>query len=356
MNRQFAALRGIAMIVVVLHHAIDLTFQAMERADYAPLAGALDYVVSLFYHLGIFAVPLFLFISGAFMAYAARGNPPTLGWKVVSNGLQRMIWPYLLWSGLFYVLVYLHYGQSFSPLGYVKNLLTGYPFHFVPLLIFFYVLSPFMVWFVTRYKLRYSLLLLLALAVYQVVLLNLRVPITLGFRFPEWMQLLYAPVLGATLAQWAIYFPLGLVYGLHAKQINPVLQKGRWGILALLIVLFGLGYAFEVGWLRVPVVPLAIFFASVPLLLYTPLISRSSIPQVKTFEQVGKRSYGLYLMHLIAIDLTLVVVEWLLPGLVGLPVLLILLLFAAGVLLPMVIMEKAAQLKGGRTFYQYVFG
>lgn len=344
------------MMLVVLHHAIDLARLAMSNAGHPPLQGPATYVVTFFYQLGIFAVPLFLFVSGAFMAYAARGNPPTLGWKVVGNGLRRMIWPYVIWSLLFYVLVYFHYDESATLLGYAKHLLTGYPFHFIPLLIFFYVLSPVLVWFSNRFGLKGSILLLVLLAVYQVILLNLQVPRTLGVRFPDWLQILYLPVLGGTLAQWAIYFPLGLFYSLHARRINPVLQRGRYLLGALILIFFGIGYLYEMRLVQGPVLPLAIFFASLPLMLSTPLLPRNKIPRVKEFELIGKRSYGLYLMHLIAIDLTLVLLEWLLPGFIGYPLLLMPLLFVVGVGLPMWIMEKAARWKGIRPLYPYIFG
>lgn len=108
MNRQFSALRGIAMILVVFHHAVDLTKIEVARAGNAPLSGVvLALLIVPLYELGIYAVPLFLFISGAFMAYAAKGEPPTVSWSVVRHTLKRLAWPYLIWSIILYVEVFL---------------------------------------------------------------------------------------------------------------------------------------------------------------------------------------------------------------------------------------------------------
>jgi peptidoglycan/LPS O-acetylase OafA/YrhL len=306
-------------------------------------------VVVALYELGVFAVPLFLFISGAFMSYAARGEPPALTWKVVWTSLKRIWWPYLLWSLIFYVVVFLQYGDAYSPWGYVKNLIVGYPFHFIPLLVFYYAISPILV----RLAKRFGLLLLIAIGLYQLVLMNLEVPGILGFRFPGWMEILDPPVLGNTLAQWAIYFPLGLVYSLNAQRINPWLRRLKWALLAGTAVLFTIHLLHSFELLSAPIIG---YVVAAIFLLYTPLINRKSIPRVQDFEKVGKRSYGLYLTHLITIDLSLLLIQWLIPALFNYQIVLLPLLFILGVGVPMLVMERLARWKLVRPIYQYVFG
>jgi len=349
MNRQFAALRGIAMILVVLHHAVDLTKMAAERAGYAPLAGVGAAIVTPFYELGIYAVPLFLFISGAFMAYAAKGTPPTVSWKVVHNALKRLIWPYLLWSVVVYVEVYFHYGEVHSVMEYVKKLIIGTPFEFVPLLLFFYFVAPFIAKWAQG---RRGLLLIVGFSLLQLVAMNMEKPGILGFYFPGWMPT-DIPIIGGTLAQYAVYFPLGLVYSMNAKAINPVLERWKRPLLILIIALFGLHllYAYHVFY-----APILQYVAAAVTMMYMPLIPRTAVPQVRRIERISKRSYGLYLIHFTLIDVLLFAIASFVPGLFRVQLLLMPIMFVLGFVIPIFVMEKLSQVKLVRPVYQYIFG
>lgn len=349
MNRQFAALRGTAILLVVIHHAIDLTNMAVVRAGYAPLSGVGAAIVTPFYELGIYAVPLFLFISGAFLAYAAKGEPPTVSWTVVCNALKRLLWPYLLWSVILYVEVFFHYGEVHPFTEYIKKLIIGSPFDFVPLLFFFYLVSPFMVRWARG---RRGALLLLAAAVGQLVIMNIEAPGILGFRFPGWVPD-DVPLIGRTLAQYALYFPLGLVYSMNAKVVNPQLVRWQRPLLALILLLFGIHLLHAYDVIELPIMQ---YVAAAVGLLYAPLISRNSIPQVRRAELVGKRSYGLYLIHFPLIDFLLFILTSLAPATLQLPLLIMLLMFVLGTVIPLAAMEKLARSKSARPVYPYIFG
>ncbi len=349
MNRQFAALRGIAMILVVLHHAVDLTKMAAERAGYAPLSGLGAAIVTPFYELGIYAVPLFLFISGAFLAYAAKGDPPTVSWTVVRNALKRLIWPYLLWSAVLYIEVYFHYGEVHSITEYIKKLIIGSPFDFVPLLFFFYLVSPFLVRWTQG---RRGLLLVLSVGLVQLVVMNIEAPGILGFRFPGWVPN-DVPIIGRTLAQYAVYFPLGVVYSMNTKVINPRLQQWKRPLLIIIIALFGIHLLHAYGVIRAPIIQ---YLAAAITLFYTPLIQRTAIPQVRRIEQVSKRSYGLYLIHFTLIDFLLFILASLAPGILQFQLLLMPLMFILGFTIPILTMERLSRVKQVRPVYQYIFG
>src|SRR3990172_12585959 len=94
------------------------------------------YFLSFLQGLGILAVPTFLFISGSFVAYAAQGDPPHLSRKFLLSSLRHILIPYMIWSLVFYIFIYFYLDVQISILGYLKNLIVGYPFHFVPLLVF----------------------------------------------------------------------------------------------------------------------------------------------------------------------------------------------------------------------------
>lgn len=350
MNRQFSALRGIAMILVVFHHAVDLTKMEVARAGIAPLSGVVNTLLIVpLYELGIYAVPLFLFVSGAFMAYAAKGEPPTVSWMVVRNAIKRLVWPYLIWSIILYVEVFFHYGEVHTIPEYIKKLIIGSPFNFVPLLFFFYLVSPLMARWGQGWR---GLLLVTAIGLVQLVVMNIEAPGILGFYFPYWTPT-NVPVIGGTLAQFAVYFPLGLVYSMNAKAINPRLQRWQRSLLFIILVLFAIHLLHIYGAIRIPVMQ---YIAAAVALLYTPLIDRKAIPQVRRVELVSKHSYGLYLMHFVFIDLLLFAVAAFAPRLLSWQMPLMLILFVLGLLFPIWLMEKLSQVKGMRPVYRYLFG
>ena len=348
MNRQFPALRGLAISLVVLYHSIDMGTLAPRGLGYPPVEGWGRYVLLVFHQLGVFAVPTFLFISGCFAAYAARGTPPQLSWKTIWAGLKRILLPYLLWSILFYILIYVRRNETYTILGYVKNLLVGYPFHFVPILVFFYVISPLLVPLASRF----GALLIGLIAIYQLILLNILSPGILGFVFPERMQLLVPPAVGSTMAQWGIYFPLGLVYSLNAKRVKPWLDKAKWGLAAATVAFFVLSVLHSADLIHLP---LASYICPLTFILLAPLIKRNSIPLVRRLEEIGKRSYGLYLTHLIVLDLVFLVLQVTVPWVLAYQILLQPLLFATAMGIPLLVMNGIAR-SPARSVQRYVFG
>jgi hypothetical protein len=348
MNRQFGAFTGLAMMLIVLNHALSLGIDAQAGAGFPQISGWEQTLLSILQALGIFAVPVFLFISGSFVSYAAQGNPPRLSSKFLLASLKHIVVPYLIWSAIFYIEIQFLHGESYDAFGYVKNLLVGYPYHFIPLLLVFYILSPVLV----VIGKKYGLLLIIVIGLYQLFTMNVIKPGSLGVIFPSWMHILALPILRNTLADWAIYFPLGLVYGLHSKTMLPWLK--RWFFWLLIATLF----FFFIGMLdanRIIQFPVARFICQTTFVLAIPAITRDRIPIVRQLEKIGKRSYGLYLSHLIVIDMSLLVLQNTVQWLIGIHVLLFPVLFLLGLLIPLGIMEIASRspIKAG---YRYVFG
>lgn len=342
MNRQYGALSGVAIILIILNHAIT------AGDSVAPVAGLARQLLTVLQALGAFAVPTFLFISGAFVSYAARGKS-ALSLKFIWGSVKHILWPYLIWSFIFFLTVLLTRNEQQSAAGYIKSLLVGYPYHFIPLLLFYYLIAPLLV-ILGR---RWGWLLLLAIGLYQLFLLYAVKPELFGANPPGWTWWLTPPVLRNTMADWAIYFPLGLIFSMHNAAIKPHLQRWKWISLAAVVALFALGILNAFGALTAP---WARFVAPVPLMFLLPIINRSAIPLVGRFEQVGRRSYGIYLVHFIVLDLVLFLARQLAPGLFAWPVVLYPLLFIAALFIPLLVMEWAAKRPSTRKVYRYVFG
>jgi fucose 4-O-acetylase-like acetyltransferase len=334
---------------VVLNHSITKGLEVQQLGYPSPAQeGVLYYILSTLRDLGPVAVPTFLFISGCFFAYSARGNDPKLSWKVVWTGLKHLLWPYLFWSVMFYILIYFQRNEAYTPPGYLKNLLVGYPFHFIPLIAFYYVLSPLLV----RLAKRFGFVLVVVIGLYQLILINVLYPGTLGFTFPAWMGFLAPPVLRSTLALWAIYFPLGLVYSINARSVLPWLQRFRWAILAATITFFAVSLLDLFSVLNFP---LAGFIYPLAFTLFCPTLRRDSIPMVRELEKIGRSAYGLYLTNLLVIELVLLSIHLLAPWVFSHQVLLQPILFSIGLAGPLLLMRGVMHLPT-RPAYRYVFG
>lgn len=348
MNRQFGALSGLAMVLIVINHSIYFGTIYPREWGYPSTVGWGRTLLTVLQSFGWFAVPIFLFISGSFVSYAAQGNPPRLSHKFIFSTLRHIIVPYVIWSIVLYLLLFIYFHQTFSLLGYVKNLLVGYPYHFVPLLGFYYLLSPILI----RFSRSHGLFLLVIIGLYQLFLINTLDPGTLGFTFPDWSYYLTPPIIRSTLADWAIFFPLGLVYGLHARWMMPWSKKLFWWFVGVTALLFILGYLDVIGIIHFP---LARYLCPVTLMFFLPAIKRDTIPKVRLLERIGRRSYGIYLSHLIVLNLFLIGLKWFIPGLFNTYFILFPLLFVVGLFVPLLIMEGMAR-GPFKQYYRYVFG
>jgi peptidoglycan/LPS O-acetylase OafA/YrhL len=348
MHRQFPAFRGIAIILVVLNHSIHMGTKYSLESMFAPVIGWAGHLLDALLMLGFFAVPIFLFLSGSFFAYAAAKKNIRSSYKVVQKTLPFILFPYLIWSLIFYFEIFALHNQPVNLVEWLRNLVIGYPFNFVPLLIFFYLVGPILV--ILGKRLGWVLILLIA--IYQLALINILRPGVLGFQFPAWFDIIALPVLKNPLADWAIFFPLGLVYVLKMEKTLPLLRRFKWGLIAVLVVLYVLSVLNATGTVNMPI---ARYIAPVLLMLVMPTIPRNSIPQVRTLEELGKRAYGLYLMNLLVLDLMLFAIQQFTPGLLGYPLMVIPFLFVFTFIIPITIMKWVERLPNP-FIYRYVFG
>lgn len=348
MSRQFPALRGVAILLVVLNHSITLSLQAADRHGFPQTLSLERYLLVALSALGIIAVPTFLFLSGTFSAYAVRGKTLRESYRVVALGMRHIAIPYLIWSVVFYALIFFLQGDRFSLLEYGKNLLVGYPFSFVPILIFFYLISPFLV----RISLRSPWLVLMAIGVYQLLTANVLRPGLLGFALPDWAFSLTLPALRVPMAIWGIFFPLGVVYGLHSKNWLPQLKRMKWLLILSAAATYSLAAMHELTLLRIPMAGL---LCPVFVILAFPLIERNAIPGVEQLEQLGRSAYGLYLTNLIFISLALVFIEALARSLMGAMLLLVPIVITIAIAAPLILI-KAIESSPRPIARRYVFG
>lgn len=348
MARQFPLMRGIAIILVLINHSITMSIWMADRFGYAQPPQVLMPVLVILKQLGLFSVPIFLFLSGAFFAFASQNRPLGSAYRAVFKNLQGVIWPYLVWSLMFYLVMALLVVEQAQPLQYLKDLIIGYPYNFVTLLIFFYLVAPLLV----RATRRQPILVLAAILLYQIFLKAVADPATIGVTLPSWSQYLTLPVIRYPFSLWGIFFPLGMVYHQHQRMMNALPQKAAYLILGGTLILFALDVLTEMNILHLP---LAAILCPVLGMLLTPKIRRDAVPNYPWFESVGKRSYGLYLTNLIVITVVLFAIHLVFPWLLEQYLLLVPVLFVIALYLPwglMRLMEYSPQ----RVAYRYIFG
>ncbi|HET7010130.1 MAG TPA: acyltransferase [Anaerolineales bacterium] len=348
MSRQFPALRGAAILLVVLNHAIVLSLDSVRTGGFATPPSFERLILVALKSLGPIAVPVFLFLSGGFLAYALRDKPIGPAYRAVALGLRHILVPYVLWSLVFYALIFVLNRDVYTPVEYAKYLLVGYPFNFVPILIAFYAISPILVrWIGAR-----PWPTLLAIGAYQIFSIAALQPDMLGVTFPAWTTYLTIPGLRLTVAIWAIFFPLGMAFGLHAEGFRQAVERWRWPLLAGTLALYLLVVADEAGALVAPQAVLALPLLAV---LLVPVVRREAIPFVRSFEYIGRRAFGLYLTNLIFLNLVLVAVQAFVPGLLQ-AVLVLVPLGLALTVGALVAMAAALERWPGPAAQRYVFG
>lgn len=374
MTRRIFLLMGLAILAVVVSHSAGWGQIAMINwADrYRPVTvpnfdqvGSLPYgILVLIRQLLVFAVPAFLFCSGFFVAYAARGSRATYSWKMARIRIIDLLIPYLFWSMLWLVLDAFQH-KIFTPLEYVAMLVLGKAdggsYFFVPLLCQFYLLSPILV---PLARSRPKQLLFVAgfiqAATFGLQYLKIFSAAVAELPLVSWVGLINYQ---AAFFSWTIYFTLGLVFGFHGERIKQRLAQWKWHLIGLMIVA-ATASMFEaeiIYWTTghdnryVPFTISSILYSLAIILDYVAF-DQIRIPASGMIQQIGSKSYGVYLVHLPMIEYAARVIRQVAPWILAYQVTvfapLMLALGLGGPLLLMALTRKSP----ARKYYHYVFG
>jgi len=369
MTRRLLTLNGLATICVVLYHASGWGFVAMFwwTHRYLPVTSPnFDQIGSTAYfalrtveQLVSFAIPAFLFVSGVFAAMAASRSDRGEVWRGIGRRLLQLVLPYLIWSAVMLALEAAQ-GATLTPLQIVRILLTGRAtsaFYFVPLLCQLYLLSPLLIGLAEAHPWR---LLSIAAAV-QLVVRGLQAGQSLGALQMDGALLLLVTS-GWFFAGNLAWFSLGMVASRHPQAFASVATRGRaaWLGFSLLLVPVGLlewewmlrssGGA----WLDPHETVLDNLYALSFLLAFLGH-SAARLPFDRRLGELGTRSYGVYLVHSLALILLAKGVYALAPRLLGLPLLFQAVLVVGGLGLPVLLMAGVRRSRL-RAAYGLLFG
>lgn len=362
MVRRLLLLNGIAVIGVALNHASGYGFRAMflwtDRylpvtvPDYSQAGSLAFYGIAIAQQLIYFTLPAFLFVSGFFVAFTAGKENPHLKWNVVFARIKTLIIPLIVWMAILFVF-FLIYNREIIKL---NNALLSY--YYIPLLIQFFLLAPFMVLLARR---NWALLLILT-AVAELSRETLYYLQALGVEFPGQELLIYLTPLWLipTLIFW---FSLGIVVGIHRERFSQWLAKNKRLFLVALIVLIPLTlieyqFMWQVSgkeWLGNFRGGYSRSLYALAFLLCFLAYEKVKIPFSNKFSQLGGKSLGIYLAHGLIMFIVAAILYKFTPWVLGRQVLyqVVLIVFGLGVsLIAMQIVSKT-RLRG---IYHYIFG
>jgi peptidoglycan/LPS O-acetylase OafA/YrhL len=367
-NKKLLVLNGLAILAVVMNHSAHRGFTAMfwwahrfqpvVSPNFDQLGSVSYYVLSIILQLTIFSVPAFLFVSGFFVAYAARGTQGTIKWSTVKVRIVNLLIPYLIWSVVIFIRDFV-LGYIDSPAGYLERLLLGgaiQAYFFVPLLIQFYLLSPFIVRLARE---RWKLLLIISALLqfganliwysnyYNVSVFGLNsIPKVPPWAFPTMI----------------LFFSLGVIAGLHMKEFKDFLVRSKWILLGITIfaALFSfLEYqAYTVSEEGVWLGDFRSIFNNIYSLAFIGAFLAFDLPKVlssKELIQIGKKSYGIYLVHVPVLTLVSRILYHVAPWALGYQLIFQSILIATGIGVPMILMEIVVR-SPARRYYKYIFG
>lgn len=365
MTRRVFLLNGLAILAVVCGHAQGWGHTAMIWwADrYRPVSVPnYDYVGTMPYYfliavrcLAAFTVPAFLFVSGFFVAYGARGKQSTLSWKAVTARLRSLLVPYLIWSVVIFIGDALQ-GVTYAPLEYVQRLALGRAdgiFYFVIVLCQLYLLSPLIVP-VARSRPR---LLLIGSALLQLGTVGLRYLTVFGVEIPA----LHATT-DLLFPMYAFFFASGVVSGFYLQPLKQWLITARWALLVALVVLGTLNVlesevVYRLTELRRgggPTTFPATLYATAVIFCFLSFYELP-VPFSKAIQRLGGKSYGVYLTHRKVLEFVARATQKFVPWVLANQALFQLVLIVPGVLGPLLLMAVVSK-SPIRRFHRYLFG
>jgi membrane-bound acyltransferase YfiQ involved in biofilm formation len=369
MARRLLFLNGLAIIGAVLNHTIGWGYVAMfywthrympvSSPNFDQLGNLTYYALRVGEQAIISAIPVFLFVSGFFVAFATRKSQPTVDWKFIGTRIRYLAIPYLVWS-IIMLAVEAVQGEIYSPVGYARRILLGETtpaFYFVPLLIQLYLLARFIVPLARE---RWKLLLIGTFVIQAAA------------HIVRYYQITNTPLPAADVAQvfaagWffagnLFWFCLGMVFGFHQAAFRALLARIRWPLVASAVVLFVVGIVEWEALLRssgqewiTPKETLLDNFLSLAFLLAFLSFELPKSSFVHALEELGSRSFGIYLVHSLVLIFMARAIYHFAPWMLGMQFIFQPLLLAGGLGFPLLLMELVKR-SPARKIYAYQFG
>ena len=367
MIRRLFLLNGLSIFAVVCNHAgylgflamfwwIDLYRPVVSVPNFDQIGSLSYYVLLVIRQLAVFCVPAFLFTTGFFIAYTARGNQSQLTWKVILRRLVFLLIPYLLWSLVWFAFDFSR-GTVYPPIEYIKRLILGEAndtYFYVIALSLLYLLSPLLVPLVKN-KWKWALIGSSGLLIFS---LGLKYENTFGMSITSPLHFLYS---NWFVTLWLLYFVLGVIVSFFQREFTSFILKFKWVLLATTVItallsLIEADRGFRLlkqDWFGPSTITSSFYVIS--FILCFLAFQEVKIPLSNFFNLLGHNIYGIYLTHWIVMEVT----AWFLlntaPKVLASEFILQSILILLGVGLPLIFISMMAKTPA-RRFYRFVFG
>jgi len=366
MVKRLLYINGLAIIAVILYHATGWGFTSMFwwAHRYRPVGevnfdqiGNFDYYsLRIIEQLIIFAIPAFIFVSGYYVAVATGRNNKTIGWNTSLNRIRILVIPFIIWS-VVYIFLRIFEGERYSLVEFFLIMITGKaapPFYFIPLLIQLYLLSPFLVPLIKK---NWKAVLIAAAVVQVVVLISRYISI---FR-PDLALFSYLSD-NIFFSSYIFWFVFGIVAGFNLTGFKAMLGKYRQWFFVGTIVFFMMGVLeWELifrssgqAWIPTSETLVDHLYAG-SVILSLLACDDTKLVFSNRLAGLGAKSYGIYLAHMLALELSARMIYHVIPFIMEYTVVFLAIIFAAGLGIPLLLLFLAQQLPLRRV-YSYLFG
>ncbi|RDI96433.1 acyltransferase [Meiothermus sp. QL-1] len=276
--------RGLAILEVLLHHLSGRFLRMLE-------VGSPEWwLLATLNRLLHFAVPAFLFLTTVVLGAALiRGFRPL---RYAQNRLLRVVWPYLLWSGVYLLWRYHEFPQWFDPSRIPHQLLWGkayFHLYFLLLAIQLTLLLPLLLPLLRLRPPLFLVLLLGGLLTVGVYFFNREV---YRFPYPASVILWYLPAIA-----------LGVGLAGHLDRLEQIVRKRAWALGAVALgLVFYLPNALEAR-LGLPVNTMAyqfghwLYTTGMAFLLLVLAVRLSQSRLAPVLRGLGRYSLQIYLLH-----------------------------------------------------------
>jgi surface polysaccharide O-acyltransferase-like enzyme len=383
MTRRFLLLMGLGILGLILNHSATFGYQAtfdlawryrpevaascgdltppVNCPNYDQLHSATYWGLTLVRRFIAFGVPVFLMVSGYFIAFAAGRKDARIKWPILKARVVGLLIPYFIWSVIIFAGQAIFYNRVYpSAWAYVERLLIGGAtgsYYYIPLLIQLYLLSPLLV----PLAKNHWKWLLAGTAVLMLFVETLRYFQLFGLGAPV------VPTLISLTPLWffprrLFWFALGIVFGFHIGEFKPyfVRHKNKLVVGAVLFYLLSL-VEFEVL-LAASGQPWIDFFSTYTTNIYAGLfmlamlsVDKLKLPFTPQIMDIGAKAFGIYLVHEQVLELVGTLMFRFTPWILEYQILYqpIMIAFSLGV--PLLLMRVVSRLPV-KKLYKYSFG
>ncbi|MCA1031328.1 acyltransferase [Bacillus timonensis] len=275
-------LRGIAIIGVILIHISGTMLVTFVN-------GSFSEVIAIFVNQASrYAVPVFLFLSGLGLTLS---NSLEKGYFLfIRHRITKIILLYFVWNVIYYLFVIGVNSGSFNIIIFIKNFILGsnyYHLYYVPLIILFYLLYPLLLKIGDK-KVGVAFILLITIMS------------QISDKFIEY-NLLNNP---SNFLNWIFYFVLGIWFARNIQNIISFTKRYQKVITLLFLLTFTVVFVesyISNGHITTSMRPTVILF-TIMFILAVFCLEFEKIPLYKYIIMLSKMSYGIYLSHILILD------------------------------------------------------